>query len=248
MAERRAILIERGQGRKTRSETLFVPHDSVLVDAAIELRAASDGVKGTYGQYEQQCVGVYRPPRSYSTQTVDPFTREVLSPTTTHPIREDCEFYHWDGTRLTSFATAFFETDPPTIVLHPKLATAIQGDLFATPIERSRMEGAPCTLEVSSYERDPMLRAACIRHHGSDCAACGMSFGAVYGAIAEGFIHVHHRQPLGAIGAEHAVDPVTDLVPLCPNCHAVAHMQDPPLTPEEIKTMRGEMNGPPSHE
>jgi len=49
---------------------------------------------------------------------------------------------------------------------------------------------------------------------------CGFNFGAVYGPLAEGFIQVHHVKPLSDIGAEYEVDPVADLRPVCPNCHA----------------------------
>jgi predicted HNH restriction endonuclease len=46
----------------------------------------------------------------------------------------------------------------------------------------------------------------------------------VYGPLAEGFIHVHHVKQLSEIGAEYEVDPVADLRPVCPNCHAVIHL------------------------
>ena len=38
-----------------------------------------------------------------------------------------------------------------------------------------------------------------------------------------GFIHVHHLRPLSEIRGEYMVDPVADLCPVCPNCHAVIH-------------------------
>jgi 5-methylcytosine-specific restriction protein A len=53
---------------------------------------------------------------------------------------------------------------------------------------------------------------------------CGLNFGAVYGSLAEGFIHVHHVKPLSEISAEYEVDPIADLRPVCPNCHAVIHL------------------------
>jgi hypothetical protein len=239
MEEERPILLERGHGRKKSFETVFIPVDTILAAAATELRRASDGVKGTYGQYGRECVGVYRPPRSYKTTEVDVFTGEK-GETHDHPVAEDCWFYHFDGVRLTSVAVASFDTDPPAIRLLRTLATEVQRDLFAEPGASPRKEGARRDLVLTSYERDPLLRAACISHHGARCAACGIAFGATYGSIAEGFIHVHHRQPLAEVGEEHAIDPITDLVPLCPNCHAVAHLREPPLTPEEIADMLGE--------
>ena len=56
----------------------------------------------------------------------------------------------------------------------------------------------------------------------------------VYGEIAKGFIHVHHLIPLSEIKENYQVNPKTDLIPVCPNCHAMLHRQDPPLTPEAL--------------
>jgi predicted HNH restriction endonuclease len=33
------------------------------------------------------------------------------------------------------------------------------------------------------------------------------------------------------------IDPVADMRPVCPNCHAVIHLCDPPLSIEETKAM-----------
>jgi 5-methylcytosine-specific restriction protein A len=85
-------------------------------------------------------------------------------------------------------------------------------------------EGAVRQITVNAYERNSEARRRCIEHHGHACAVCGMAFGAVYGPLAEGFIHVHHLAPLSDIGEEYAVDPIADLRPVCPNCHAVLHL------------------------
>lgn len=84
-------------------------------------------------------------------------------------------------------------------------------------------EGAKITVVVNKYERDPRNRRMCIDHYGYRCQACGMDFGETYGPLAEGFIHVHHRKPVSEIGDDYVVDPVKDLIPLCPNCHAMVH-------------------------
>jgi hypothetical protein len=86
------------------------------------------------------------------------------------------------------------------------------------------IEGAICQIVINAYERNPIARACCIAHYGASCVVCGLNFGAVYGPLAEGFIHVHHIKPLSAIGVEYEVDPVADLRPVCPNCHAVIHL------------------------
>jgi hypothetical protein len=46
---------------------------------------------------------------------------------------------------------------------------------------------------------------------------CKMSFEAVYGFIAKDYIHVHHKKPVSEIGEKYEVNPIEDLVPLCPN-------------------------------
>lgn len=89
-------------------------------------------------------------------------------------------------------------------------------------------EGAVKQVVVNRYERDPRARQACIDHHGTTCAACGFDFGAVYGNLGEGFIHVHHLRPLAGLPDDYEVDPIQDLVPVCPNCHAMLHRSSPP--------------------
>src|SRR5262249_52586798 len=54
------------------------------------------------------------------------------------------------------------------------------------------IEGAVERVPVNRYERDPKARAKAIRHHGVRCRVCRFDFARAYGAIGEGFIHVHH--------------------------------------------------------
>jgi hypothetical protein len=86
------------------------------------------------------------------------------------------------------------------------------------------LEGATRQIVINAYERSPKARRQCIEQHGCNCCVCGFSFGAVYGPQAEGYIHVHHLRPLSEVGGEYVVDPVADLLPVCPNCHAFLHL------------------------
>jgi len=52
--------------------------------------------------------------------------------------------------------------------------------------------------------------------------------------MGEGYTHVHHLTLLSQIAQEHEVDPVKDLRPVCPNCHAMLHTRTPPLSIEEL--------------
>jgi predicted HNH restriction endonuclease len=88
---------------------------------------------------------------------------------------------------------------------------------------------------VNSYERDPAARLACIAHYGTDCSVCRFNFGRVYGPLGEGFIHIHHLRDLATIGEEYEVNPIEDLRPVCPNCHAMLHTRTPAMSIEELR-------------
>lgn len=112
---------------------------------------------------------------------------------------------------------------------------SVPADTSPESLESSaRLEGGVGTTTSKVYERDPVLRRRCIEAHGTSCAACGFNFGAVYGPEAEGFIHVHHLRPLSKVGVEHLVDPVNDLKPVCPNCHAFIHLDGQCRSVEEV--------------
>jgi hypothetical protein len=84
-------------------------------------------------------------------------------------------------------------------------------------------EGAVSYVKVNAYERNPAARHVCLEHHGTNCAVCGFNFGATYGEIGTDFIHVHHLKPLASVRKNYQVDPINDLRPVCPNCHAMLH-------------------------
>ncbi|NDJ12862.1 MAG: hypothetical protein EBY17_16960 [Acidobacteriia bacterium] len=90
-------------------------------------------------------------------------------------------------------------------------------------------EGAQAKVLATRYERDPRARRACVSHYGTNCSVCDMSFGERYGERFSGIIHVHHVMPLSST-SKRLVDPIVDLRPVCPNCHAVIHRENPPLS------------------
>lgn len=98
------------------------------------------------------------------------------------------------------------------------------------------MAGAVRQVLVNAYERDPDARKACFDQYGKACTVCGIRFEKRYGPIGKGFIHVHHKKPL-ATREVYRLDPVKDLVPVCPNCHSMLHTSDPPLTVDELKAL-----------
>jgi len=103
------------------------------------------------------------------------------------------------------------------------------------PLGSTFKEGTRTQVSVNRYERDRGARDACIEHYGPVCQVCNFNFESVYGELGEGFIHVHHIIPLSEIGDSYIVDPITDLVPVCPNCHAMLHIKKPTI---DIATLR----------
>lgn len=100
-------------------------------------------------------------------------------------------------------------------------------------------EGAKKTIVVNQYERNPMARQKCIEANGCRCKVCGMDFEEMYGEIGRGFIHVHHIVPISTVGETYQIDPVNDLIPVCPNCHAMLHRghNGRVFTIDELKTI-----------
>ena len=85
----------------------------------------------------------------------------------------------------------------------------------------------------------PGAWAACLKAHGRCCAVCGILPQDVYGEVAKDVIHVHHLRPLAKSAGERPVDPVKDLRPVCPNCHAVIHTRTPPHILTQVRKMLG---------
>ena len=102
---------------------------------------------------------------------------------------------------------------------------------------RRLKEGAPRTRTSTKYERNSTARDICIRHYGTRCIVCGFNFLDFYGEIGKDYIQVHHLKLLSETGQEYAVDPIRDLRPVCPNCHAMIHRRTPPYTIEEMRAL-----------
>ncbi len=120
-----------------------------------------------------------------------------------------------------------------------ELRSSVQVSDARTPEEVTKEdggnEGARITITVNKYERDLNARKECIRLKGTSCTICLVNLEDVYGELAKGFVHIHHIVPLSELGAEYKVDPEKDLIPVCPNCHAMLHRQRPALKPERLK-------------
>jgi 5-methylcytosine-specific restriction enzyme A len=102
---------------------------------------------------------------------------------------------------------------------------------------RTLPEGAARVVTVNAYERNALARQRCIAHYGCSCLICGLNFRDRYGPTGEGLIHIHHVTPLASIRKRYRVDPVRDLRPVCPNCHAILHRRQPAYTIDEVVSM-----------
>jgi len=98
-------------------------------------------------------------------------------------------------------------------------------------------EGHKLTVQVDKYERSSIARGKCIEFHGCKCYICGFDFEKKYGDVGREFIHVHHKTPLHTIKSDYCVDYKKDLIPVCPNCHAMLHRKENGkyLSVEELK-------------
>lgn len=99
-------------------------------------------------------------------------------------------------------------------------------------------EGRVVELSLTTFERNPVARKSCLEYFGPQCRVCDFDFGNTYGDLGKGFIHVHHITSLSQIRENYSVDPIKDLIPVCPNCHAMLHIkQGEPLSVSELKAI-----------
>jgi 5-methylcytosine-specific restriction endonuclease McrA len=103
----------------------------------------------------------------------------------------------------------------------------IHGDVDEKVIPDS--EGRKQIVQHVKYERSSKNRERAIEIHGTVCEVCGFDFDNIYGKdYADGYVQIHHIKPVSQY--EGKVDPEKDLVPLCANCHAMAHRRRTTVT------------------
>jgi 5-methylcytosine-specific restriction enzyme A len=96
------------------------------------------------------------------------------------------------------------------------------------------LEGRRSLREHIIREREPRLvRAFKGTLQSYRCTICNFDFEDTYGAIGKAFIEAHHVDPIGNHG-EGSGTAVSELVPVCSNCHRMLHRKSPPHTIKEI--------------
>lgn len=112
---------------------------------------------------------------------------------------------------------------------------SLEEEINLSPIVNLSIEGKRGIQETKFLTRSQKARRQCIEHYGAVCQVCNFDFEIFYGDIGKGFIHVHHTQPLAHFESEREVNPIKDLIPVCPNCHAMIHKRDEPYSINELK-------------
>lgn len=102
----------------------------------------------------------------------------------------------------------------------------------------SYQEGTKSIIYSTKFERNTTLRQRVLQEKGFTCVCCGFNFEKTYGEIGKNFIHVHHIVPLHRYSGEAVKNSVNDLVPICPNCHAMIHRnKESTLSIEDLKNI-----------
>lgn len=139
--------------------------------------------------------------------------------------------------------------------LSEKFLQIVGNDYFAVDINSSpekSMETDPTDIWegnakqtlTTHYERNPLARLDCLREHGYSCKVCDLNFSNLYGKIGLDYIHVHHIVPISKRKRPYKINGAKDLVPLCPNCHAMTHKRIPPYSTDELKGIMSKAKTP----
>jgi predicted HNH restriction endonuclease len=113
----------------------------------------------------------------------------------------------------------------------------------ATRAPRQFSEGAIKEMIVELHYRDPKLKKEAIkRRGGTSGAVCRFSFGDSYGDLGDGYIELHHLEPI-SLGERRSM--VEDVALVCANCHRMLHRHGAePMGIEELRDIVESINPP----
>lgn len=133
-----------------------------------------------------------------------------------------------------------YEEGKPTAISWKMIASTDMVIIKEQTLQRKKfLEGRKISRYVNIYERDFKARKTCLAHYGYRCVVCKFNFEETYGKIGKEFIHVHHEKELSMLDESYEIDPIEDMKPVCPNCHAMIHRKRPAYTIEEISKILG---------
>lgn len=114
---------------------------------------------------------------------------------------------------------------------------AVQINLANEILQSSYIEGNMVIRQYEIPRRNTKLRQACIDAKGTLCQICTIDYETMYGSLWKDFVHIHHIEFLSSQRGVRNVT-VDDLIPVCPNCHAMLHRKTIDgryLTPDELR-------------
>jgi len=120
----------------------------------------------------------------------------------------------------------------------------LTSSVIITDNEVELHEGGIKTGFINRYERSKLARTKCLEHHGISCKVCLISFEKFYGEIGKNYIHVHHIEPISTKREAYIIDYKKDLIPVCPNCHAMLHkkLNNKSVSVEQLKNLIEQKN------
>lgn len=139
--------------------------------------------------------------------------------------------YHFSGGLQTKCFRVLKENGFPIVLKNDDI-------VYPDEVSQSTVhtEGSVIEVTINRYERDTDARDKCIEYYGLKCQVCDFDFEEVYGDLGAGFIHVHHLVQISSIKEKYIIDPIKDLRPVCPNCHAMLHKRKKkPYEIDELK-------------
>ena len=103
-------------------------------------------------------------------------------------------------------------------------------------VEISARHGSAVGVLDHEWERDPLIRALCLRYHGTRCHICHTDLAQRYGHLGASSTQVHLIHPRAFVDVSRVPDPVEDLIPVCPSCHVMLHLgRTDPMPVEDLR-------------
>jgi 5-methylcytosine-specific restriction enzyme A len=113
-------------------------------------------------------------------------------------------------------------------------------------------EGIKKIIEKEVYTRSKQLRDYALNYYeeqsGLNCICCGFNFSDFYGKeIGDDFIEMHHIKPIFQYQGDDLIqtikDAISNIVPLCSNCHRMIHRHGKQLLQIELLMSHIKNNG-----
>jgi predicted HNH restriction endonuclease len=119
--------------------------------------------------------------------------------------------------------------------LEPDYVTEDRPFTDAAELDFTTSEGAETLREHLLRERSTKLVSIFKSQlQNWNCTVCGFNFEKAYGEIGRDFIEAHHTKPIADMQPDE-ISRVSDLVPVCSNCHRILHRRHPTLSVQELR-------------